>query len=172
MSQVSESLNPAELVYLVGRHFIYTYDNGWQYEFYVKNETTVDYRIHSGMVGGRWVRDQFVHIVRLDEQVCKISWDEPTGTCVSVAVNLAARRIHGVVFFPDWIVKDPKKTVCYQNDHLDQMRVYRDAGPTYPKLVVDEFATITFMEKLGRDDQTVIACPPAELPPGYASRRN
>ena len=43
---------------LVGQHFIYTYANGWDYEFYVKNETTMDYRIHSGMVGGRWVKDR------------------------------------------------------------------------------------------------------------------
>lgn len=35
---------------------IYTYENGWEYEFYVKNQNTVDYRIHSGMVGGRWVQ--------------------------------------------------------------------------------------------------------------------
>ncbi|WP_420132667.1 phenolic acid decarboxylase [Rhodopseudomonas sp.] len=173
MSQVSESFNPAELVDFVGCHLIYTYDNGWQYEFYVKNESTVDYRIHSGMVGGRWVRDQFVHIVRLGEGIYKISWDEPTGTCVSVAVNLVERRLHGVIFFPQWIAQDTsKKTVCFQNDHLDEMRAYRDAGPTYPKLVIDEFATITFMERLGRDDQTVIACPPSELPAGYADRRN
>lgn len=29
---------------LIGTHFIYTYDNDWQYEFYIKNENTVDYR--------------------------------------------------------------------------------------------------------------------------------
>ena len=36
----------------IGMQFIYTYDNGWEYELYVKNETTIDYRIHSGMVDG------------------------------------------------------------------------------------------------------------------------
>lgn len=36
-----------------GMHFIYTYANGWEYELYVKNERVIDYRIHSGMVGGR-----------------------------------------------------------------------------------------------------------------------
>ena len=40
---------------LIGKHLIYTYDNGWQYEIYVKNATTFSYRIHSGIVGGRWV---------------------------------------------------------------------------------------------------------------------
>lgn len=38
---------------LVGHRFIYTYANGWQYEMYVKNATTIDYRIHTGHVGGR-----------------------------------------------------------------------------------------------------------------------
>ena len=46
-----------DLEQFLGSHFIYTYANGWEYEFYVKNADTVDYRIHSGMVGGRWVRD-------------------------------------------------------------------------------------------------------------------
>ncbi|CDI57576.1 Protein of unknown function [Lactobacillus helveticus CIRM-BIA 951] len=37
----------------MGTHFIYTYDNGWEYEWYCKNDHTVDYRIHGGMVAGR-----------------------------------------------------------------------------------------------------------------------
>ncbi|MDN8848505.1 phenolic acid decarboxylase, partial [Staphylococcus aureus] len=28
----------------LGTHLIYTYDNGWEYEMYVKNEHTIDYR--------------------------------------------------------------------------------------------------------------------------------
>ena len=48
----------ATLQDFIGKHMIYTYDNGWEYEMYVKNEETIDYRIHSGMVGGRWVKDQ------------------------------------------------------------------------------------------------------------------
>jgi hypothetical protein len=50
-----KSTQPSELAQFVGKHFIYTYDNGWQYELYVKNAETIDYRIHSGIVGGRWV---------------------------------------------------------------------------------------------------------------------
>ncbi len=52
------------------------------------------------------------------------------------------------------------------------MQAYRDAGPTYPKLVIDEFADITFLEECGANDETVIACGPADLPKGYAARRN
>lgn len=172
MSDEFESTKPEELVGFIGRHFIYTYANGWQYELYVKNARTIDYRIHSGMVGGRWVRDQVAHIVRLSQDVYKISWDEPTGTTVSVAFNLLDRKLHGVIFFPRWIANDPAKTVCFQNDHIDRMIAYRDAGPTYPKLVIDEFAALTFLEDCGADNESVIACPPSDLPEGYAARQN
>ena len=172
MSNEFESTKPEELTNFVGRHFIYTYDNGWQYEMYVKNERTIDYRIHSGMVGGRWVRDQIAHIVRLGENIFKISWDEPTGTAVSVAVNLGERKLHGVIFFPQWIALAPAKTVCFQNEHLHQMQAFRDTGPTYPRLVIDEFAEITFLERRSSNDETVISCAPSELPEGYAARRN
>ena len=157
---------------LIGKHLIYTYANGWQYEIYVKNATTIDYRIHGGMVGGRWVTGQEAFIVQLEDDVFKISWDEPTGTTVSVCLSPKKRRFHGVIFFPRWIAENPQKTVCYQNEHLDLMRRYRDAGPTYPKLVIDEFAEISFIENAGPDRDDVINRPPSELPPGYAQRRN
>lgn len=157
---------------LVGHRFIYTYDNGWQYEMYVKNATTIDYRIHTGHVGGRWVRDQGVDLVALAPDVYKISWTEPTGTSVVVNVMPALRRLHGTIFFPEWIRLDGSKTVLFQNDHLDQMRAYRDAGPTYPIYVVPEFADITLFEYVGADDETIIDTAPGDLPPGFADRRN
>jgi phenolic acid decarboxylase len=172
MSPSVPSQDPHSVAAFVGTHLIYTYDNGWQYEIYIKNSRTIDYRIHSGMVGGRWVRDQEVHLVRIADGICKISWDEPTGTAVSLALNLSEKRVHGVIFFPQWVALAPQKTVCFQNEHLDLMRQYRDEGPTYPKLVVDEFATITFAENCGGDDETVIAQAPSKLPAGYAARKN
>jgi len=159
-----------DLRQLIGKHLIYTYANGWQYELYVKNANTFCYRIHSGMVGGRWVTDQEAHIVDVGDDVYKISWDEPTGTTVSIVVNLARRKTYGTAFFPRWIADDPTKTICYQNQHLDRMREYRDKGPTYPKLVVDESGTITFIEDCGPDRADIIDRPPSELPAGYASR--
>ena len=166
------STKPDELTGIVGKHVIYVYDNGWKYEMYFKNAFTVDYRIHSGIVGGRWVRDQKAHIVRLVDGVFKVSWDEPTGTSVSLAFMFSSRKTHGAAYFPNWIVQDPAKTVCFQNDNLDKMRAYRDAGPTYPKLVLDEFSTITFIEECGADNESVISCAPNELPAEYAERRN
>ncbi len=172
MSDRFESTRPAEIAPFIGKHIIYTYANGWQYEMYFKNERTIDYRVHGGIVGGRWVKGQEVHMVRLAEGVVKISWNEPTGTCVSVAYNLNERIAHGATFFPRWIELDPKKIIGFQNEKIALMQDYRDTGPTYPILLVDEFAEITFVENCGRDDESVISCAPEDLPSDYAARRN
>ncbi|KAJ1683839.1 hypothetical protein LUZ63_020984 [Rhynchospora breviuscula] len=129
---------------------------------YVKNATTIDYRIHSGMVGGRWVKDQEVDLVALDDDVYKISWHEPTGTSVVVNVLPTRRRLHGTIFFPRWVEEAGGRTVVFQNDHLDEMRAFRDAGPTYPVLVVPEFAHLTLFEHVGTDDESVVAVPPGD----------
>ena len=162
----------ADTAGIVGKHMIYTYDNGWQYEMYVKNATTIDYRIHSGMVGGRWVRDQQVDVVRIADDVYKISWTEPTGTSVCVTAMPGQRRTHGTIFFPRWVHEHPERTVCFQNDFLADMERYRQEGPTYPIYVVTEAATITFLEDSGPDDEELVSVAPSELPAGYADRRN
>ncbi len=166
------STRPTEIAGFVGKHYIYTYDNGWQYETYIKNERYLDYRVHSGIVGGRWVKNQEAHIVRLADGVFRLSWIEPTGTGVSLAVNLIERRLHGAIFFPQWVVQEPKKIAIFQNPQIERMLGYRDAGPTYPIELVDSFATITFVEDCARDDETVIAVGSEALPAGYAARRN
>ncbi|WP_269150090.1 phenolic acid decarboxylase [Helicobacter suis] len=84
----------------LGMHFIYTYDNGWEYELYVKNSHTIDYRIHGGMVAGRWVKNQEVDLVQLIEGVFKITWTEPTGTDVALDFMPCEKRVHGMIFFP------------------------------------------------------------------------
>ncbi|WP_223766313.1 phenolic acid decarboxylase [Streptomyces huiliensis] len=170
MGTLSDLIPAQDLSGIVGHRFVYTYANGWQYEMYVKNDRTIDYRIHSGHVGGRWVKDQEVDLVQLDEDSYKVSWTEPTGTSVSVNIMPGKRRLHGVIFFPDWIRQHGERTVCFQNDHLDEMRAYRDAGPTYPIYVVPEFARITFSEYVGADDDSVISVAPGDLPEGWAER--
>lgn len=169
---VEQPIPVQDLTGIVGHRLIYTYANGWQYEMYVKNATTIDYRIHTGMVGGRWVKDQEVDLVQLDDDVYKVSWNEPTGTSVVVNILPSRRRLHGTIFFPQWIERDGAKTVLFQNEHLDEMRALRDAGPTYPIYVVPEFAKITLFEKVGADDDTIIAAAPGDLPAGFADRTN
>lgn len=160
----------ADLGGIVGRHLLYRYANGWRYELYVKNQSTIDYRIHEGIVAGRWVKDQAVRIAHLGGRRYTVSWAEPTGSCVSLAIDLDARQLHGAIFFAQWVHAEPAKTVCFQNEHLELMRRYRDEGPTYPIVVVDEFAHIHFIEDRGPDDDAVICVPPSALPAGYLDR--
>ncbi|AUH00708.1 phenolic acid decarboxylase [Pectobacteriaceae bacterium CE70] len=161
------SFNQHDLNGFVGKHLVYTYDNGWNYEIYIKNAKTIDYRIHSGIVGNRWVKDQLVYLVRIASEVYKVSWTEPTGTDVSLSINLSERIFHGTIFFPRWVINNPEKTVCFQNDHIAEMEAYREAGPAYPTEVIDEFATITFIRDCGENDDSVINCPANELPADF-----
>lgn len=172
MTVSNENSVSRELTGIVGKHLIYTYANGWQYEMYVKNASTIDYRIHSGMVAGRWVKHQAVDLVQLTAGVYKLSWTEPTGTSVCVNVIPGQRRLHGVIFFPKWVHEHPERTVVFQNEHLPEMERLRTLGPTYPIYVVPEFATITFIESSGLNDESVISCAPGHFPAGYADRRN
>jgi phenolic acid decarboxylase len=172
MTTTKARIPTQDLSGIVGRRLIYTYANGWQYEMYVKNAATIDYRIHSGMVGGRWVKDQRVDLVRLDEDDYKISWNEPTGTSVVVNVMPGKRRLHGVIFFPHWVEEHGERTVVFQNEHLDEMRSFRDEGPTYPISIVPEFAEITLFEEVGENNEDVIDVGPGQLPEGWADRRN
>ena len=47
MAAAASLIPPQNLSEIVGHRFIYSYANGWQYEMYVKNAVTIDYRIHS-----------------------------------------------------------------------------------------------------------------------------
>jgi len=144
----------------VGSHLIYIFENGWEYELYVKNEDTVDYRIHSGMVAGRWVKDQKIDLIKLTEGVFKLSWTEPTGSDVVVNVMPEINRIHGMIFFPRWVKEHPEITVCYQNDHIDLMHESRYKFETYPKELVSKMGEIIFTENAGLNNEKVISKAP------------
>ena len=146
-----------ELEDFIGTHFIYTYDNGWEYEQYAKNDHTVDYRIHGGMVKGRWVKDQEADIVKLTDGVFKITWTEPTGTDVALDFMPNEKKLHGMIFFPKWVEEHPEITVTFQNEHIAEMEAAREKYETYPKLLVPEFATITYMGDVGIDNEDVIS---------------
>lgn len=156
-----------QILHFIGKHILYTYDNGWRYEMYIKQKHLIDYRIHSGAVGGRWVKDQPAHIACLAEGIFKVAWDEPTGTAVCLVFNLKDGFTHGTAFFPRWIIDSPERTVCFQNEHLNEMHALRDSGPTYPLHVLDEYSQIEGIEDCGADNDEVIHCAPSELPPDY-----
>src|SRR5258706_8450326 len=47
------------------------------------------HRLVESYLGGRWVKDQQVFIGALSDHIFMISWDEPTGTAVSLAADTA-----------------------------------------------------------------------------------
>ncbi|MCO5564286.1 hypothetical protein L7F22_017946 [Adiantum nelumboides] len=162
-----------DLSRLVGKHVAYTYSNGWEYEVYYKNEDTIDYRVRSGLVGGRMVKGQKVQVKGLlsapstvREEVhptsnqhpatYMVSWTEPTGTCVSQVVDFDSRTVTTAIFFPRWVVDDPSKTVCFQNDHLSLMLSYRDNGPTHPIHLSHLYGQIHLIEDCEPNDEQVI----------------
>lgn len=146
----------------IGTHFIYTYDNGWEYEWYAKNDHTVDYRIHGGMVKGRWFKYQEADIVKLTDGVFKITWTEPTGTDVALDFTPNEKKLHGTIFFPKWVEEHPEITVTFQNEHIAEMEAAREKYETYPKLLVPEFANITYMGDAGLNNEDVISEAPYE----------
>ena len=157
---------------LVGKHIIYTYANGWQYEYYFRNESEGDYRIGSGMVAGRWTTNQKLLISNMGHGTYKVAWVEPTGTVCSLDINFRERWLHGFFGLAQWINNSPELSTVHQNLHLKEMREHRDNGPLYPLFVQFDFAEITFMEDCGRDNDDVISCGPGELPAGYLERKN
>ena len=161
-----------DLSEFVGKHIIYTYANGWHYEYYFRNETMGDYRISSGLVAGRWTTHQKLMVVNLGHGTFKVAWIEPTGSACCLDINFKERWLHGFFGMAQWIMKTPEVTAVHQNLHIPTMRENRDKGPLYPLFVNFDFAEITFMEDCGRDNDDVINCAPSDLPEGYLNRRN
>jgi phenolic acid decarboxylase len=155
-SSETSALPPQDLSGIVGYRILYTYDNDWQYLVYVKNATTIDYHVLSGDVGGRIVKGQSVDLVQIDDGNYKLSWTEPTGTCVAVNYLPGRHRVHGSTFFPHWVAEDGSAIALFQNDHLSEMQRRRDAGPTYPVELISEFAVIREFQFVGTNDESVV----------------
>ena len=93
----------------------------------------------------------------LTEGVYKIAWTEPTGTDVALDFVPNEKKLNGTIFFPRWVKEHPEITVCFQNDFIPLMEESRVKYPTYPKMVVPEFATITYIGDAGINNEEVIA---------------
>ena len=72
------------------------------------------------------------------------------------------KKWNGPIFFPAWVHEHPEITVCFQNEHIDLMEESREKYATYPKLVVPEFARITYMSDAGQNNEDVISEAPYE----------
>ena len=93
----------------------------------------------------------------MTDGVFKITWTEPTGTDVALDFMPNEKKLHGMIFFPKWVEEHPEITVTFQNEHIAEMEAAREKYETYPKLLVPEFATITYMGDAGIDNEDVIS---------------
>ncbi|MET8427151.1 phenolic acid decarboxylase [Nocardia sp. NPDC004860] len=157
---------------IVGRHLIYAYENGWKFDLYVRNSQTVAFRCLMGPMFGRWSTAQPAKMIQLSGDMYKIAWVEPTGAVTVLIVWLRERRVHTTICYPQWMLDFPESTLGHYEDAIPQIIADRDQGPTYPQTLVASTGRITYLETRGRDDDTVIDCPPAKLPLDYANRTN
>jgi phenolic acid decarboxylase len=168
MKTPKQDLNP-----LLGKLCLIDYKNGLQYEIYFKNAEFVDYRVHTGFAAGRWVNDRPVSITDIGSNMYIVNWVEPTGSIVALIVNIQDRWIHDWALVPQWVHLNPEKTRGHENEQIDTMMKYRDEGPIWPlTAAIDCFGEIIYVEEFGLNNNSVINCPPSELPKGYMLRRN
>ncbi|KAH7339265.1 hypothetical protein B0J17DRAFT_705408 [Rhizoctonia solani] len=131
---------------IVNKHLQYTYDNGWEYQFWLKSPTRIVYCEQGGPMAGRF-NYQHCHIqeVRIDE-VFQISWVEETDTIVSLVVDLRLKRLTTFMVFSygHWN--------CSQQAHGDKRNLgdlerwrglaTQEAGLPIKRHVIPEQATI------------------------------
>ena len=78
-----------DLSVILGKRITYTYENGWLYELYFKSETELHYRVHSGLVGGRWVTNREITMTGIGHGMVRVNWVEPVGNIVALVINPA-----------------------------------------------------------------------------------
>ncbi|MGW4355443.1 phenolic acid decarboxylase [Nocardia sp. NPDC004582] len=161
-----------DLTGIVGQHLIYTYENGWKYELYVRNSHTVAFRCLMGPMFGRWSTEQPAKIVQLGDGLFKLAWVEPTGTVTVVIAWLTERRVHTTICYPQWMLDYPEFTLGRYEDYIPEITAARNRGPAYPQTLVASTGHITFLEARTPDDDAVIDRPPGKLPRDYADRAN
>lgn len=88
--------------------------------------------------------------------IYKVAWTEPTGTDVALDFVPNEHKLNGTIFFPKWVQEHPEITVTFQNEHIDLMEESREKYETYPKMVVPEFATMTYIGNAGQNNDEVI----------------
>ncbi|GHJ86382.1 hypothetical protein NliqN6_2784 [Naganishia liquefaciens] len=129
---------------IVNKHLAYTYDNGWKYEFWLKSEKRIVYKIHGGPMSGRSnYQTCAVQEVRSGE-IYQISWVEETGTVVSIIVDLAQKRITTYMAFSRGHWDFPEKAHGDKRNPEDfaRWRELASVGKNTDREVLPEQATI------------------------------
>jgi len=127
---------------LLNKHFDYTYDNGWKYEFWVKNHERIVYAIHGGPMAGR-SNYQTAYYQRIRQDLWQVSWVEETGTTVTICLDLPQKRITTFMAFSYGHWEFPDKAHGYKREQLEQWRALSKLGnQTTDRHVLPEQATL------------------------------
>ncbi|GAA5923050.1 uncharacterized protein JCM15063_003511 [Sporobolomyces koalae] len=123
---------------MLNKHFEYTYDNGWKYEFWVPNHERIVYAIH-----GDKNNYQTAYYQRVRENLWMVSWVEETGTSVTICLDQVNKKINTFMAFSKGHWTEPEKAHGWKNDKLDDWRELSKIGnQTTDRHILPESATI------------------------------
>ncbi|CEH14140.1 Phenolic acid decarboxylase, bacterial [Ceraceosorus bombacis] len=152
MSQKQNEGSKQDLSGLINKHLLYTYDNGWKYESWIKSPTRIVYKIHGGPMGGR---DNYqtisCRVVREpsketgEQGVYLISWLEETGTVVSMTIDFTNNKVNSFICFSKGHWENPQIAHGhYKKEQWRQLaKVPGGESITTDRTIISESATLS-----------------------------
>lgn len=135
---------------ILNKNFVYTYDNGWDYQFYVPNSERVIYKISGGPMAGR-SNFQTAFYQRVSKNIWQVNWLEETGTIVSLVLDINNKKITTLISFSQGHWENPEIAHGEKTKNLDQWRELAKIGNNTNRYMLTEQASIhTIFE--GRGD--------------------
>ncbi|KAL0487288.1 padC [Acrasis kona] len=137
---------------LSNKHFQYTYDNGWKYEFWVKSKSLIVYKIHGGPMAGR-SNYQTLYVQRIRKNLWQLSWLEETGTIVSLVLDIEEKRITTFMAFSKghWTKPEEAHGDKRNQQDLQRWRGLATIGNQMERHIIPEQANIDLIFE-GRGD--------------------
>lgn len=126
---------------LKNKHFVYKYDNGWDYEFYVPNDQRIVYKISGGPMAGR-NNYQTTYYQRIQENLWQINWLEETGTIVSLVLDINNKRVTTLIAFSQGHWENPEIAHGNKRNELLKWRELSKIGIQTNRYMLTEQATI------------------------------
>ncbi|CDK29997.1 unnamed protein product [Kuraishia capsulata CBS 1993] len=123
------------------KHFQYTYLNGWDYEFYVPDETRIIYKISGGPMNGR-NNFQETFYQRIRKNIWQVNWLEETGTIVSLVIDIDEKRISTLIAFSEGHWENSNLAHGYKVQDLERWRELSKIGTQTSRYLLPEQAIL------------------------------
>ena len=124
------------------KHFVYTYSNGWDYEFYVPNDERIVYKISGGPMAGR-LNYQTAYYQRIRKNLWQMNWLEETGTIVSLVLDIDMKTVTTFIAFSKGHWENADAAHGFKNENLQQWRELSKIGIHTNRYLLPEQATIS-----------------------------